>query len=41
MSGNLNKQYIENYVIRFVSGKVDEAEAAKILRALLNYSREE
>jgi hypothetical protein len=40
MSGNLNKQYIKNYVIRFVNGKVDEVEAAKILKVLLNYSRE-
>jgi len=41
MSGNLNKQYIKNYVIRFANGKVDKVEAAKIWKVLLNYSQEE
>ena len=41
MSGNLSKQYIKNYIIRFANGKVGGAEAAKIRQALLNYSQEE
>ena len=41
MSGNLNKEYIKNYVVRFVNGKVSKGEITKIRRVLLNYNQEE
>jgi transcription termination factor NusB len=41
MSGNLNKEYIQNYITKFVSGKVSEKELTKIKKALLNFSQED
>jgi len=41
MNGNLSKEYIKNYAIRVVSGKVSTEELTKIRKALLNYSQED
>ena len=38
---NTNKEYIKNFIIRSIKGKVDQTEVQQVKESLMNYSRED